>query len=125
MGIIKFAVKSGICIYAIKYTVDEGAWSSSDDAIKFKENCCNAINGNEYYQTGKSHFLTYVPVPELPQLPEKSELCYLTKYYWNQGVKGSIYYIRKTPCYIGQGVKKASDGITQLMNQPQPAEVKK
>jgi hypothetical protein len=65
MGIIKFALKSGICIYAVKYTVDEGAWSSSEDALKFKENCCKAVNENEYYQTGKSHFLTYVPVPEV------------------------------------------------------------
>lgn len=65
MGIIKFAVKSGICVYAIKYTVDGEAWSTADNAIKFKENICKTIDENETYQTGKSHFLTYVPVPEV------------------------------------------------------------
>lgn len=24
MGLIKFVIKSGVCIYALKYTVDEG-----------------------------------------------------------------------------------------------------
>lgn len=65
MGLIKFAIKSGVCIYAVKYTVDEGAWSSSENAIKFKEKCCNAINENEFYKTGKSHFLANVSVPEV------------------------------------------------------------
>lgn len=65
MGLIRVAVKTGICVYAVKYTVDEGAWSSAEDAIKFKNKVCNAINGNEFVQTGKSHFQAYVPMPEV------------------------------------------------------------
>jgi hypothetical protein len=65
MGIIKIAVKSGICIYAVKYTIDGGAWAAPEDAIKFREKHCKAIMENEYYQTGKSHFQTYVPLPQV------------------------------------------------------------
>lgn len=65
MGLIKIAVKTGITVYAIKYTIDEGVWSSAEDAIKFKNNTCKLINGNEYVATGKAHFQAYVPLPEV------------------------------------------------------------
>lgn len=65
MGVIKLLVKSAVVAYPVHYTVKNGAWGSSDEAIEFKKNCCKAINENEFYQTGKSHFLTYVPVPEV------------------------------------------------------------
>lgn len=65
MGLIKVALKTGICVYAVKYTYDEGAWSSADDAIKFKEKMCNSINNNEFVSKGKSHFQAYVPMPEV------------------------------------------------------------
>lgn len=65
MGIVKVAIKSGIIIYAVKYTIDEGVWSSAEDALKFKSKTCKAINGNEFVQTGKAHFQAYVPLPEV------------------------------------------------------------
>lgn len=55
---------------------------------------------------------------QLPHLPERSELGFVTKHYYNQAVKGSIRFIKMTPCYIGQGIKKASDGMKQLMEAP-------
>jgi hypothetical protein len=159
MGLIKVAVKTGICFYAVKYTIDEGAWSSAEDAIKFKSKMCKLINENENYKTGVAHFQTYVPLPqvrlidnelivilqnsvenpikllifflnwisfllqfELPNLPQRSELGFVTKHYYNEGVKGTIRFIKMSPCYIGQGVKKVSDSIKQVMDQP-PAPV--
>lgn len=65
MGLIKVAVKTGICFYAVKYTIDEGAWSTAEDAIKFKEKTCKSIKGNETYKTGVAHFQTYVPLPQV------------------------------------------------------------
>lgn len=65
MGIISIAIRSGICVYAVKYTVDQGAWGDADKAITFKNNTCKAVNGNEYVKTGKAHFQTYVPMPQV------------------------------------------------------------
>jgi hypothetical protein len=65
MGIISVAVRSGICIYAVKYTYDEGAWSDADSAIKFKNQTCKMINNNHYIATGKAHFQAHVPTPEV------------------------------------------------------------
>lgn len=67
MGLISVAVRSGICVYAVKYSVDQGAWGPADKAIKFKEQTCKAVNGNHYVATGKAHFQTYVPTPEVCQ----------------------------------------------------------
>lgn len=65
MGIISVAIRSGICIGAVKWTVDEGVWGDATKAIDFKQRACNAVNGNEHVQTGKAHFQTYVPLPEV------------------------------------------------------------
>ena len=65
MGLISVAVRSGICIYAVKYTKDQGAWGDAEKAIEFKKRTCEAVNGNEFVQTGKAHFQTYVPLPEV------------------------------------------------------------
>lgn len=65
MGIISLAVRGGICIYAVKYTKDQGVWGDAEKAIAFKNRTCEAVNGNEYIQTGKLHFQTYVPLPEV------------------------------------------------------------
>jgi hypothetical protein len=65
MGILSIALRSGICVYAVKYTVDHGAWKEADKAIKFKEETCKLVNGNETFQTGKAHFQTYVPMPQV------------------------------------------------------------
>lgn len=65
MGIISVAVRSGICIYAVKYTMDEGVWGSAEKAIAFKKKTCEAVNENHYVQTGKAHFSSHVPLPEV------------------------------------------------------------
>lgn len=65
MGIVSVAVRTGICGYAVKYTVDQGAWGDADKAINFKNETCKTINGNHIVATGKSHFQTYVPLPQV------------------------------------------------------------
>lgn len=65
MGIISIAVRSGICVYAVKYTCDQGVWGDADKAIKFKQETCKAVNGNHYVATGKAHFQSNVPLPEV------------------------------------------------------------
>lgn len=65
MGILSVAIRSGICAYAVKYTVDQGAWQEADKAIQFKNETCKLVNGNQYVQTGKAHFQTYVPMPQV------------------------------------------------------------
>lgn len=65
MGIISVALRSGVCIYAIKYTVDEGVWGDADKAIQFKDKTCKTINSCEHVKTGKAHFQAYVPLPQV------------------------------------------------------------
>lgn len=73
MGIISVAIRSGICVYAVKYTVDQGAWAEADKAIKFKNDTCKLVNGNQFVSTGKAHFQTYVPMPQVKRnLPAPS-----------------------------------------------------
>jgi hypothetical protein len=43
MGIISVAIRSGICIGAVKYTVDHGVWGDAEKAIAFK-NCCQKVS---------------------------------------------------------------------------------
>ncbi|CAO1400179.1 unnamed protein product [Diamesa hyperborea] len=116
--IVRVAIKSGLCYAAVKYTVDEGVWGPADKTVAFKNKMCKTVNENHYYQTGKAHF----PM-ELPDLPKTSQMCFVTKHYYNQGVKNSIRFVEMIPCYMGQGIKKASDTIKQAMDQtkqPQP-----
>jgi hypothetical protein len=65
MGIISVAVRSGVCIYAVKYTIDEGAWGEAEKAIKFQNQTCKLVNDNHYVATGKAHFQAHVPTPEV------------------------------------------------------------
>lgn len=136
MGVISIAIRSGICIYATKYTVDQGAWADAEKAIKFKENTCKIVNGNEYVKTGKSHFQTYVPMPQvsrtlssrypkfyhslfqLPELPKSSELCFVVTHYYNRGVKGTVRFIEMLPCNAGQLIKKVNDSVKKALEQP-------
>jgi len=118
MGVISIAVRSGICIYAVKYTKDQGVWGDAEKAIAFKNRTCEAVSSNEYVQTGKAHFQTYVPLPELPALPAKSEVCYVTTHYYNKSVKATIRFIEMIPCYTGQLIKKVNDSVKKAMDQP-------
>lgn len=60
MGILSVAIRSGLAIYAVKYTIDEGAWAEPDKAIAFKNKVCEGVNENYVISTGKLHFQTYV-----------------------------------------------------------------
>lgn len=76
MGIVSIAVRSGICIYAIKYTVDSGVWGDAEKAIKFKEKTFKTINSCEHVQTGKAHFQAYVPLPQVSYFLKIGLRCY-------------------------------------------------
>lgn len=141
MGLVSFAIRGGICIYAVKYTVDKGAWGHAEEAIAFKNAMCKSINENHYYSTGKAHFQAHVPTPEvrfeafyrfvivdidnrlsyhfqLPHLPSKNEIGYLTTHYYNNAVKSTFHFIEMLPCYTGQMIKKAKDSIGSALDQP-------
>jgi MICOS complex subunit MIC13 len=57
-------------------------------------------------------------------LPQTGEIGYLTKHYYNTGVKNSIYFIHRFPCYLGQWSKQGSDAIKKALNAPPAAEKK-
>jgi hypothetical protein len=40
MGVLSVAIRSGICIYAVKYTVDRGVWGDAEKTIAFKNDTC-------------------------------------------------------------------------------------
>jgi len=122
MGIVSLAIRSGVCIYAVKYTVDQGVWSDAEKAIAFKNRTCEAINGNEYVQTGKAHFQTFVPLPKLPELPQSSEIGFVSTHYYNKSVKCTIHFIEMIPCYAGQLIKKVNDSVKSAMETPPPVQ---
>lgn len=65
MGLVTFAVRCGICAYAVKFTVDKGAWGEPKEAIAFQNAMCKVVNENHYVATGKAHFQSHVPLPEV------------------------------------------------------------
>lgn len=111
---LRLAVKTGLAGGAVYYSREEGIWNENTDQVY------------ERYSTALQPHLASVkqqiPV-EVPALPTTGELCFLTKHYWNEGVKGSIYFVHRLPCYLGQWTKKASDALKQAMNPPPPPEI--
>lgn len=59
---------------------------------------------------------------QIPALPVSNEIGFVTKHYYNEGVKNSIYFIHRLPCYIGQYSKKASDAIMSAIEPVQPGQ---
>uniref|UniRef100_A0A182M717 MICOS complex subunit MIC13 n=1 Tax=Anopheles culicifacies TaxID=139723 RepID=A0A182M717_9DIPT len=108
----RFAIKAGLAGGAVYYSKQEGIWDENTEKV------C------ERYSTAlKPHLDTVkkqIPL-DIPALPSSGELCFVTKHYYNEGVKSTFNFIHRLPCYAGQLVKKGSDAIKQALDA-QPAE---
>ncbi|GAB0100858.1 MICOS complex subunit MIC13 [Sergentomyia squamirostris] len=102
---IKLLIKSALAYGAVKYTVDQGVWSSSERTTQLYGEIGNALNPHW------SEVRKKIPL-ELPLLPTTGETCFVVKYYWNQGVKSTFHFIHRAPCYLGQWTKKAKDAVS-------------
>ncbi|EDS44109.1 conserved hypothetical protein [Culex quinquefasciatus] len=110
---LRLTVKTGLAGGAVYYSREEGIWNENTDQVY------------ERYATALQPHLVSVkqqiPV-EVPALPSSGEVCFLTKHYYNEGVKSSIRFVHMMPCYLGQWTKKATDAVKKAMDAG-PAEV--
>uniref|UniRef100_A0A182N821 MICOS complex subunit MIC13 n=1 Tax=Anopheles dirus TaxID=7168 RepID=A0A182N821_9DIPT len=108
----RFAIKVGITGGAVYYSKQEGIWE--EDTDKVYERYATALK--PHLQSVKDQ----IPL-DVPALPSSGELCFVTKHYYNEGVKSTINFIHRLPCYAGQWAKKGSDAIKQALDA-QPAQ---
>ncbi|XP_053682961.1 MICOS complex subunit MIC13 homolog QIL1 [Sabethes cyaneus] len=103
----RFAIKASLAGGAVYYSRQEGIWKENTDEVY------------ERYSKALQPHLASVKqqLPfEVPALPKSGELCFLTSHYYNQGVKNTIYFIHRIPCYLGQWTKKATDAVKKAMD---------
>ncbi|XP_053675902.1 MICOS complex subunit MIC13 homolog QIL1-like [Anopheles nili] len=105
----RFAIKVGLAGSFIYYTKQEGIWE--EDTEKVYERYAAALK--PHVESVKQQ----IPL-DLPALPSSGELCFVTKHYYNEGVKNTIRFIHRLPCYAGQWAKKGSDAIKQALDAP-------
>uniref|UniRef100_A0A182KAE9 MICOS complex subunit MIC13 n=1 Tax=Anopheles christyi TaxID=43041 RepID=A0A182KAE9_9DIPT len=108
----RFAVKVGLAGSAVYYSKQEGIWE--EDTEKVYERYATAMK--PHIESLKQQ----IPL-DIPALPSSGELCFVTKHYYNEGVKNTIHFIHRLPCYAGQWAKKGSDAIKQALDG-QPAQ---
>ncbi|XP_055627677.1 MICOS complex subunit MIC13 homolog QIL1-like [Toxorhynchites rutilus septentrionalis] len=106
---LRFAIKAGLAGGAVYYSRQEGIWKENTDEVY--ERYCKAL------QPHLTSVRQYLPV-EVPALPSSGEVNFLTKHYYNEGVKNTIYFIHRIPCYMGQWTKQASDAVKKALNPP-------
>lgn len=104
------AIKSALVYGAVRYTVDKGVWADSQQTEKLYDELCSAACPTVQSMKKQLPF-------EVPLLPKTGELCFITKYYYNQGVKGTFNFIHMMPCYLGQWAKKGKDAINSAMEE--------
>lgn len=103
----RFAIKVGLAGGAVYYSKQEGIWEENTEQVY------------ERYGTALKPYLESVKkqIPlDIPALPSSGELCFVTKHYYNEGVKSTIHFIHRLPCYAGQLAKKGSDAIKQALD---------
>ncbi|XP_055530309.1 MICOS complex subunit MIC13 homolog QIL1 [Wyeomyia smithii] len=105
----KFAIKTGLAGGAVYYSRQEGIWNENTDQVY--ERYSNALQPHMASVKQRLPF-------EVPALPKSGELCFLTTHYYNQGVKNTIYFIHRIPCYLGQWTKKATDAVKKALDPP-------
>lgn len=104
------AIKSALVYGAVRYTVEKGVWADSQQTEKLYDELCSAACPTVQSMKKQLPF-------EVPLLPKTGELCFITKYYYNQGVKGTFNFIHMMPCYLGQWAKKGKDAINSAMEE--------
>ncbi|XP_058459475.1 MICOS complex subunit MIC13 homolog QIL1 isoform X2 [Malaya genurostris] len=101
---LKILIKTGLAGSAVYYTRNEGIWNENTDKVY-----------ERYSSAMQPH------IASVPALPKSGELCFLTTHYYNAGVKNTIYFIHRLPCYLGQWTKQTSDAIKKAINPPTEA----
>ncbi|XP_058831048.1 MICOS complex subunit MIC13 homolog QIL1 [Topomyia yanbarensis] len=109
---LKFIAKNGLAGSAVYYTRKEGIWNENTDQVY--ERYSSAL------QPHIASVKQQIPI-DVPALPKSGELCFLTTHYYNAGVKNTINFIHRLPCYMGQWTKKASDAIKKAVDPPAEA----
>lgn len=104
------AIKSALVYGAVRYTVDKGVWADSQATEKLYNELCSVACPQVKKLQKQLPF-------EVPLMPKTGELCFIAKYYYNQGVKASFNFIHMAPCYMGQWAKKGKDAITSAMEE--------
>ncbi|XP_065086766.1 MICOS complex subunit MIC13 homolog QIL1 [Ochlerotatus camptorhynchus] len=104
---LRLAVKTGLAGGAVYYSREEGIWNANTDQVY--ERYSKAL------QPQLASVKQQIPV-QVPALPTSGEVCFLTKHYWNEGVKGTVHFIHRLPCYLGQWTKKGTDAIKKAMD---------
>ncbi|XP_058459474.1 MICOS complex subunit MIC13 homolog QIL1 isoform X1 [Malaya genurostris] len=109
---LKILIKTGLAGSAVYYTRNEGIWNENTDKVY-----------ERYSSAMQPHIASVkqqIPI-DVPALPKSGELCFLTTHYYNAGVKNTIYFIHRLPCYLGQWTKQTSDAIKKAINPPTEA----
>lgn len=99
------AIKSALVYAAVRYTAEKGVWADSQTTEKLYGEICSATCPTVQSMKKQLPF-------EVPLLPKSGELCFITKYYYNQAVKASFTFVHMFPCYLGQWAKKGKDAIS-------------
>lgn len=94
----------------MRYTVDKGVWADSQQTEKLYNEICSATCPQVQKLKKQLPF-------EVPLLPNTGELCFITKYYYNQAVKASFNFVHMAPCYLGQAMKKGKDAINGALEE--------
>uniref|UniRef100_A0A1Q3FK34 MICOS complex subunit MIC13 n=1 Tax=Culex tarsalis TaxID=7177 RepID=A0A1Q3FK34_CULTA len=104
---LRLAVKTGLAGGAVYYSREEGIWNENTDQVYERYSAA--------LQPHLASVKQQIPV-EVPALPSSGEVCFLTKHYYNEGVKSSIRFVHMLPCYLGQWTKKATDAVKKAMD---------
>lgn len=108
----RLAIKSALVYGAFRYSVDKGVWADSHATEKLYNEMCSAACPHVQKMKKQLPF-------EVPLMPKTGELCFIAKYYYNEGVKASFNFVHMAPCYMGQWAKKGKDAITKAMDADQ------
>lgn len=108
------AVKSGLAGGAIYYSKELGVWGDSNQSTKLYNCICKQMSPYTKQVSSK------IPV-ELPYLPTTGEVRYLTKHYYNAGVKNTIHFVQMFPCYVGQYTSKGINAVKSALDAPPPS----
>lgn len=128
-----FAIKSGIVASTIYWSREYKVWGNSKDTAKlYNQLSDQAANPLKQLKSQiPIDVSTTVPILsvfslinnsstflQVPLLPSSGEACFLVKHYYNNGVKNTIHFIHRFPCYLGQWAKKAQDTINSALDAP-------
>ncbi|KAL5292841.1 hypothetical protein ACFFRR_011544 [Megaselia abdita] len=117
--IFKFAIKTSLAVGAVYYV--KPVWGNSIETEKLYNNTKTTLCPHVKKITKSIPY-------ELPALPSSGQVGFVTKHYYNEGVKNSIRFVHMLPCYAGRAIKSAKDALQSASNPtatPAPASTPK